>query len=129
MWSEINPRVNYPIKAILVEMIENADINIDNSLHLFCVSWFAIKVASVGVELFRRAWNHHPIPGKLQCTIGSPYLCHCVPLQCTYIEGLYCPTYDLFMYSILWLAFECVFDVLWHCGHGLGVAMGRGNSP
>lgn len=44
MWSEINPRVNYPIKAILVEMIENADINIDNSLHLFCVSWFAIKV-------------------------------------------------------------------------------------
>ena len=63
MWSEVNSRVNYPIKAILVEMVEKGQINMDDNLHLFCVSWLSIRVSFVGVQLFVESWNHHPIPG------------------------------------------------------------------
>lgn len=62
IWSEVT-RVNYPIKAVLVEMIRNDQLNIDNNLHLFCTSWLSVKVACVGVQLFVESWNHHPIPG------------------------------------------------------------------
>ena len=64
MWCEVNARVNYPIKIILVQMLEQGKIVIDNPLHLFCVSWFVIQVASVGIKLFIKAWNHHTIPGN-----------------------------------------------------------------
>lgn len=64
MWCEINLRINYPIKAVLVELTEAGDINIDDPLHLFCVSWVTIKVAFVGVTLFVKSWNNHPIPGN-----------------------------------------------------------------
>ena len=65
MWSEVNSRVNYPIKAVLIEMVDNEEISLDNSLHLFCISWFTIKVAFVGANLFVNSWNHHSIPGNL----------------------------------------------------------------
>ena len=35
----------------------------DDDLDKFCVSWFTIKVAAVGIELSVAAWNKHPIPG------------------------------------------------------------------
>ena len=63
IWAEVNPRINYPVKAILVELMEAGDIDIDNPLHLFCVSWVTIRVVSTGVELFIKSWNNHPIPG------------------------------------------------------------------
>ena len=63
MWCEVNVRVNYPIKAILVQMVDQGEINIDNPLHFFCISWISIRVAFVGIELFVNSWNHHPIPG------------------------------------------------------------------
>lgn len=63
MWWEVNIRVNYPIKAILVQMLEDGEIQMDNPLHLYSVSWFSIEVASVGIQLFVKAWNHHTIPG------------------------------------------------------------------
>lgn len=64
MWCEINSRINYPIKAVLVELMEAGEIDIDNSLHVFCVSWFTVKVAFVGINLFFKSWNNHPIPGN-----------------------------------------------------------------
>lgn len=69
MWSEVNSRVNYPIKAILVEMTEKGQLNMDDSLHLFCASWISAKVSFVGIELFVKSWNHHPIPGILMHSI------------------------------------------------------------
>ena len=59
MWSEIN----YPIKAVLIEMMEKGQLNMDDRLHLFCVSWLSVRVYFVGIQLFLKSWNHHTIPG------------------------------------------------------------------
>ena len=69
IWAEVNPRINYPVKAILVELMDSGDIDIDDSLQLFCISWITIRVLSVGVELFLKSWNNHPIPG-ICCSQG-----------------------------------------------------------
>ena len=66
MWCEINVRVNYPIKAILVDLMDKGEINLDCPLHLFCTSWLSLKVAFVGIKLL---WNHHPIPGMTKSPI------------------------------------------------------------
>ena len=66
VWVEVNKRVNYPIKKILVEMHQNSSIMVDDprdSLHCFCVSWVTLRVANVGNKLVLDAWNSHSIPG------------------------------------------------------------------
>lgn len=63
LWVEVNSRVNYPVKKILVEMENAGDINMADDLHKYCVSWFSIKVLTVGAKLFIQSWNSHPIPG------------------------------------------------------------------
>ena len=63
-WVEINTRVNYPVKACLVKMEELGVIDMESSMHKFCVSWFAIRVCSVGTKLAVQAWNEHPVPGQ-----------------------------------------------------------------
>lgn len=63
-WVEINTRVNYPVKACLIAMEESCEIDMDSAVHKFCVSWFAIRVCSVGTTLAVQAWNDHPVPGK-----------------------------------------------------------------
>ena len=63
IWVEVNARVNYPIKDALISMMENRDFSLDDDLDKFCVSWFAIKVAAVGIAVFVASWNEHPIPG------------------------------------------------------------------
>ena len=65
IWVDINTRINYPIKEVLVNMLESGDFNLDVEWHRYCVSWFAIQVASAGTELFVPAWNDHPIPGNI----------------------------------------------------------------
>ena len=63
IWVEVNARVNYPIKDALISMMENRDFSLDDDLDKFCVSWFAIKVAAVGIAVFVASWNEHSIPG------------------------------------------------------------------
>ena len=63
IWVEVNTRVNYPVKAILIEMFEQGEIDLEDSIHKFCVSWFTIEVVSIGIDLFIKSWNNHPIPG------------------------------------------------------------------
>ena len=60
---EVNTRVNYPIKSALVEMVDCGDISVDDDICKACVSWFSMKVASVGIASFVNAWNSHTIPG------------------------------------------------------------------
>lgn len=59
---EVNTRVNYPIKNVLIEMAEEGDIVIDDPMCQFCVSWYTIHVANIGNGLFVSSWNEHPIP-------------------------------------------------------------------
>lgn len=63
LWVEVNARVNYPIKAVLVQMLENGEFDLTNELDTACVSWFAIQVSAVGIQLFVSSWNEHPKPG------------------------------------------------------------------
>jgi len=64
MWLEVNTRVNYPIKAALIEMEENHEINLDDNHIKFSVSWFTIHVANVGTTTFVSAWNELRISGE-----------------------------------------------------------------
>lgn len=57
IWVEVNARVNYPIKTALIDMMESGDFSLDNDSDKFCVSWFAIKVAAVGIELLHHGMS------------------------------------------------------------------------
>ena len=70
---EINSRVNYPIKAILVQMLEREEISLEPD-NIRCISWFSIQVATYGVQQVILAWNEHPIPGIYHVT----YMYHVV---------------------------------------------------
>lgn len=63
IWREVNQRVNYPIKWVLVEMENNGEIDMDNEVVKFCVSWIAIRVIQDATETFIASWNNHRIPG------------------------------------------------------------------
>ena len=44
IWVEVNTRVNYPIKAALIDMLEHGQISVDDDLDKFCVSWFILQL-------------------------------------------------------------------------------------
>lgn len=63
LWSEVNQRVNYPIKRVLVLMESSGEIDLSSDEDKFAVSWVTIKIASYAVTEFIQAWNHHRIAG------------------------------------------------------------------
>ena len=65
IWVEVNTRVNYPLKRLLIYMEEHQAINMTDPVSKFCVSFVTIKVASKGMETFVHSWNNHPVPSKL----------------------------------------------------------------
>ena len=60
IWPEINSRVNYPIKSVLVRMEAEELIDMRNK---FSVSWVTIRVIASPVAAFVSAWNSHTVPG------------------------------------------------------------------
>ena len=50
IWPEVNARVNYPIKQILVNMDNDGIIDMDNESHKFSVSPVGCVVASYGLH-------------------------------------------------------------------------------
>ena len=64
-WVEFNARVNYPIKRILNNMVNDDLIDMDDDLIKFSVSTFTTQVAAVGIKQVFDSWNQHPIPGKI----------------------------------------------------------------
>ena len=63
IWPEINRRINYPVKRLLVEMEGNDEMNMMDEVDKFCVSWTTINVIGPAVINFISAWNSHRIPG------------------------------------------------------------------
>ena len=59
----MNSRVNYPIKVVLVEMLDQQQFSMDDPTTQFCVSSFLMQIINVGVSNFVSSWNAHPIPG------------------------------------------------------------------
>ena len=64
IWPEVNARINYPLKAVLVLMEDEEVISMRNEVHKFCVSWVTIQVVAPAVTTFVRAWNSHRLPGR-----------------------------------------------------------------
>ena len=64
LWVEVNRRVNYPVKEILVTMEGDEEIDMTDELTKFCVSWVTINVVSPAVKNFVVSWNSHRIPGR-----------------------------------------------------------------
>ena len=48
---EVNKRANYPVKAVLEEMVEREEIFMDSETRQFCVSWFIMKVANEAITM------------------------------------------------------------------------------
>ena len=63
MWVEINQRVNYPVKRILVSMEGAQEIDMSNNVVKFCVSWTTMNVITPALIRFVGSWNNHRIPG------------------------------------------------------------------
>ena len=59
---EVNTRANYPVKAVLVEMVDTDEICMENEITQFCVSWLAMHVVNEAISMFVTSWNSHPIP-------------------------------------------------------------------
>ena len=64
LWVEVNNRINYPLKRILIRMVERQEVDINNDHHKYCISWFTIHVSNVGLKLLVQSWNNHPLPSK-----------------------------------------------------------------
>ena len=66
VWPEVNSRVNYPLKRILIVMEECQEIDMnDDAICKFCVSFVSCNVSSCGLCTLVGAWNHHSIPGDM----------------------------------------------------------------
>lgn len=63
IWPEVNQRINYPVKRVLVDMENNEDIHMSNEVTKFCVSWVTIHVMQDAINTFVQSWNNHRIPG------------------------------------------------------------------
>jgi hypothetical protein len=64
IWPEINSRINYPVKRVLVRMESDGYLDMNNDVIKFSVSWVTIKLVDMPVQRFIQAWNCHTIPGN-----------------------------------------------------------------
>ena len=55
IWPEINSRINYPVKAVLMLMENEEVIDMQNANHKFAVSWVSIRVVFLPIQAFVRA--------------------------------------------------------------------------
>uniref|UniRef100_A0A1A8MEW8 Si:ch211-227p7.1 n=1 Tax=Nothobranchius pienaari TaxID=704102 RepID=A0A1A8MEW8_9TELE len=64
MWSEVNARVNYPLKTALVQLVDMEDLDMEDNTSKYCVSNLTCQMAGLGITNVIEAWNAHRIPGK-----------------------------------------------------------------
>lgn len=62
-WPEVNQRIIYPIKDVLVRMENGLLINLYDPVVQFCVSFITMNVAEVGLQRVVASWNSHSIEG------------------------------------------------------------------
>ena len=60
---EVNQRVIYPIKDVLVRMETNLMINLSDPAVRFYLSFITMNVAEIGLRRVQESWNLHLIEG------------------------------------------------------------------
>lgn len=64
VWIEVNQRVTYSIKRIIVEMDDQRVINMESYVERSCTSYILRRICMVGLRRMVDAWNSHTIPKK-----------------------------------------------------------------
>ena len=64
IWVELNHRVTYPVKRVIVSMDDQGTVDMNCSITKFAVSTVLSRVCEVGMNRMVSAWNSHPIPRR-----------------------------------------------------------------
>jgi hypothetical protein len=64
MWVELNRRVSYPIKRVLIQMTESNMIDMNDGSCKYSVQLIGSNVAKIGMHLFISSWNAHSVPSR-----------------------------------------------------------------
>ena len=64
MWVEVNQRVNYPIKRVLNGLVNSEQVNMNDEVTRFAISWVTFRVCHSGCIQVIDSWNSHAVPGE-----------------------------------------------------------------
>ena len=125
IWPEVNHRVNYPLKQVVIRMEEQGRINVDDRTTKFYVSFILVHVAGYSVSVFTQAWIMYYISGtstcvSILCSLFILLVC-CVTLdtECVGRVGTVKDLYPSSQMSCSFVCCVCDFDVcIWVCVWG-----------
>ena len=64
LWSEVNQRINYPVKRLLIQLQEDGIINMHDECTKFLVFWVTNAVVTPATKAFVSSWNLHKMQGR-----------------------------------------------------------------